>query len=133
MNKRTWINRYNRSKFPSYNLFPVCASYTIFHFMVLFWYVFYVYANYIFLFFSFFFINHMNIIYVITPPLLINITVYVVLVLGKGLWFLAPLSTIFSYIMEVSFTSRRNPRKTTVLSYFTSTPYHIFLYRVHLA
>ena len=39
----------------------------------------------------FFLINHIHIGYFITPSVLKNITVYVVLVLGKGLWFLTPL------------------------------------------
>ena len=41
--------------------------------------------------FWFFLINHIHIGYFITPSVLKNITVYVVLVVGRGLWFLAPL------------------------------------------
>ena len=50
------------------------------------------------------------------------------------LWCLTPLSTIFQYIVEVSFIvgGNRRTEKTSDLPQFTDKLYHIILYQVHL-
>ena len=52
---------------------------------------------------------------------------------GLGLWWFTPLSTIFQYIVLVSFIGGGNPEKTTDLSQVTDKFYQIILYWIHLA
>ena len=53
-----------------------------------------------------------------------------------GLWYLRALSTIFSYIVMVSFIgggNRKYPEKTTNLSQITDKLDHIMMFRVSLS
>ena len=51
------------------------------------------------------------------------------------LWSLTPLSTILSYIAAVSFIGEETevPGENNDMSQVTDKPFHIILYRVHLA